>query len=180
MKAILISIKPKYVADILNGKKTLEIRKKFPKDYVGWVYIYCTKENDLFKSYIIMGYYTTHSTADDLEYNGKGKVVARFWCDKVEEITTREDRYKEFMFYETSLDTEELCKQSCLDYNELDNYLYGEKGKAIHITNLEIFDRPKELGAFTTCKEIKGKEGGATFIYKPLTKGPQSYMFIEV
>ena len=44
MKAILMSIKPKYVAKILNGEKTIEIRKKFPKDYVGWVYIYCTKD----------------------------------------------------------------------------------------------------------------------------------------
>ena len=43
MKAILISIKPYWVAKILNGEKTIEIRKRFPKDYVGWVYIYCTK-----------------------------------------------------------------------------------------------------------------------------------------
>lgn len=35
MKAILISIKPKYVADILNGKKTIEIRKTMPKVIVG-------------------------------------------------------------------------------------------------------------------------------------------------
>ena len=52
-KAILISIKPKYVADILNGKKTIEIRKNCPKQLKGDgvtkpepidVYIYCSKE----------------------------------------------------------------------------------------------------------------------------------------
>ena len=44
MKSILISIKPKYVADILNGKKTLEIRKSMPKCELPIdVYIYCTK-----------------------------------------------------------------------------------------------------------------------------------------
>lgn len=30
----MISIKPQWVAKILNGEKTIEIRKKFPKDYV--------------------------------------------------------------------------------------------------------------------------------------------------
>ena len=53
-KTMLISVKPKYVADILNGKKTIEIRKTCParfknlKPYEGAepieVYIYCTKE----------------------------------------------------------------------------------------------------------------------------------------
>lgn len=32
MKKILISIKPKWTAKILNGEKTLEIRKTAPKD----------------------------------------------------------------------------------------------------------------------------------------------------
>lgn len=41
-KAILLSIRPEWVAKILNGEKTIEVRKQFPKDYRGWVYIYCT------------------------------------------------------------------------------------------------------------------------------------------
>lgn len=56
MKSILISIKPKWVVKILNGEKTIEIRKTAPKDWVDYlsgktkikpepslVYIYCTK-----------------------------------------------------------------------------------------------------------------------------------------
>ena len=42
-KAILISIQPQWVAKEINGEKTIEVRKKLPKDYIGWVYIYCTK-----------------------------------------------------------------------------------------------------------------------------------------
>ena len=46
MKSILISIKPKWVAKILNGEKTIEIRKTMPKcDLPIDVYIYCTKDN---------------------------------------------------------------------------------------------------------------------------------------
>ena len=48
MKAIMISIKPKYVAQILNGDKTIEIRKTMPKcDFPITVYLYCTKDKDL-------------------------------------------------------------------------------------------------------------------------------------
>lgn len=45
-KAILISIKPEWVEKILNGEKTIEIRKSMPKcDLPIDVYIYCTKGN---------------------------------------------------------------------------------------------------------------------------------------
>ena len=44
MKEILISIKPKWVEKILNGEKTIEIRKTMPKcELPCKVYIYCTK-----------------------------------------------------------------------------------------------------------------------------------------
>jgi len=45
-RSIIISIHPEWVCKILNGEKTLEIRKLFPKDYVGWVFIYVTKGDD--------------------------------------------------------------------------------------------------------------------------------------
>ena len=44
-KAILISIKPEWVEKILNGEKTIEIRKTMPNCELPIdVYIYCTKE----------------------------------------------------------------------------------------------------------------------------------------
>ena len=42
-KELMISIQPKHLVNILNGNKTLELRKTVPKDYKGWVYIYCPK-----------------------------------------------------------------------------------------------------------------------------------------
>lgn len=42
-RELMISIQPKHLVNILNGNKTLELRKSVPKDYKGWVYIYCTK-----------------------------------------------------------------------------------------------------------------------------------------
>lgn len=43
MKAIILSIKPEYALNILNGNKTLELRKSVPKGFKGWVYCYVTK-----------------------------------------------------------------------------------------------------------------------------------------
>lgn len=157
-KAILISIKPKWVAKILNGEKTIEIRKRFPKDYVGWVYIYCTKDKK-YANLINRGGFLT------------GMVVARFWCDKVEEIRP------------STIDN--FAKDSCLTIQELENYLWSNIlfGYAIHITKLEIFDKPKELSEFN----VRHYPQFACFVKNethyelaPLTKAPQSWCYIEV
>lgn len=42
---LLISIKSEWVRLILTGFKTVEVRKQFPIDYRGKMYIYCTKRN---------------------------------------------------------------------------------------------------------------------------------------
>ena len=48
MKNIMISIKPQYVEKILNGEKTIEIRKTMPKcELPCKVYIYCTNGKDI-------------------------------------------------------------------------------------------------------------------------------------
>ena len=173
-KAILLSIKPKWVAKILNGEKTIEVRKVFPKDYVGWVYIYCSKGEGIYL------YDMNHE--EPLLRNGK--VVARFWCDKVSSIgfTFRYD----FPILST-WSFNKLTNLSCLSSDQLLTYLDGKKGYAIHITRLEIFDEPKELREFRvrrTCTEWHynadsiGEE--VTFEILPqLKKAPQNYCYIE-
>lgn len=185
MKSILLSIKPQWVEKILNGKKTIEVRKQFPKDYVGWVYIYCTKDKK-YANLINRGGFLT------------GMVVARFWCDKVEEILNYGlARRSEIMM-------KELLKKSCLTMNELNEYAPHKEYKendfiyAIHISKLEIFDKPKELSDFTPiCQKFEK----ATVHYscigckycnydlpypatrssclKKITKAPQNYLYIE-
>ena len=119
MKAIIISIRPQHVVNILNGLKTLEIRKKFPKDYVGWVYIYCCAEDK-------NGYLIRNRSTKKMEYTYNGfvasvcwlanrKVVARFWCDNVEEI--KSNIYTRELYVTESLIEDELLEKSCLSYN---------------------------------------------------------------
>ena len=154
MKSILISIKPRYVADILNHKKTIEVRKSMPKcDLPIDVYIYCTKDKKnchLYQHSEMVGYFYDNFYKG-LEHQPctpkfiEGKVVAKFTLNKVEEILNYGlARRSEIMM-------EELLEKSCLTMGELnkyaphkdyvdDDYIY-----AIHISDLEVFDKPKEL-----------------------------------
>lgn len=189
MKAILISIKPKWCALMMNGEKTIEVRrgtalykaiKKLIDEY-GYadIYVYCTKDTiNLLHKNVINIYWVEDK--DFMATNKKlgiktqpylnGKVIFKFRCYNVEELKTCERH------------SAELVNQSCLTANEFYDYLTKGKnflgsvlGCAIHISDLEIFDKPKELREFTYWKKYEDCEQTMK-----LTKAPQSYMFIEV
>jgi len=191
MKAILISIKPKYVADILNGKKTIEIRKTAPNcDLPIDVYIYCTKgkpraimtdKGCVVANTLEVGGNSQYKSG----YSCSGGVVAKFTLNKVEEIEIVYSQENEFGGYSESyrtktLSTNELLNKSQLDYFELSEYLkdYTPFGYAWHISNLVIFDEPKELSEFTVSKTFMPKTKPLTFKHK-LTKSPQSWGYVE-
>ena len=108
-----------------------------------------------------------------------GKIVAE--CDfEVEEIEDRVS-YFDSWFNEgqhtKTMKAKELIKMSCLDHRQLTEYL-GEGdphevlGYAIHIKNLHIFDKPKELSNFNKIIETPyGEEPDAI-----ITKAPQNMM----
>ena len=190
MRALLLSIKPKWVAKILNGEKTTEVRKSMPKcDLPIDVYIYCTKDKGLLHKNCADIYWV-----EDKDFRNKnkklglqtqsilnGKVVFKFRCYKVEEITTEK--------WSPSKE-QDLLKESCLTENQLFDYCNLESGKpfyAIRISKLEIFDKPKELSEFKANKKYWCDK--CPYQYgiclpkceelKPLTKAPKSYQFIE-
>lgn len=183
MKSVLLSVKPQHVANILNGIKTLEIRKRFPKDYVGWVYIYCTKNGGILavhkKNGLVEYSYRKGKAKPNVINHLNGKVVARFWCDKVEYV---ENTYDEFRWGEEDYSTETLnpdvlYEKSCLSFEEMDKYLKGDCGCAIHITNLEIFDKPKEISKFSIKVFPHRKDNLMT---RYLTRAPQSWCYVEI
>lgn len=117
----------------------------------------------------------------DETYNGK--IVAE--CDfEVEEIYLANDNYECWLETKT-LNEEQLVEKSCLKLDELYDYLEPHNGYAIHIKNLHIFDKPKELsecytkqcqyGKCSTCKYGKNEIRCAT-IDTPITKAPQNMM----
>jgi predicted transcriptional regulator len=169
MKAILMSIRPQWVAKILNGEKTVEIRKTAPNVKVPIdVYIYCTKGK------YEMGKFNSdkkyHEIRDDCCYAGgwsrglpdetiNGKVVAKFTLNKVEEI---KDKWFSQDICETDeLSCVELERKSCLYSYDIHKYLKDKTGYAWHIDNLEIFDNPRPLQP-----------------YFDLNRPPQSWQYI--
>jgi len=201
MKAILMSIKPKYVVKILNGEKTIEIRKTMPKcKFPIDVYIYCTKDKKLLfdreQGIYFVGIHNAsldkHSNDTDIFMNTvyekescdnlTGKVVAKFTLNKVEEI-------KQYIgvfwtwgghpYYTDNVSEEKLLNRSCLSATELENYLQGKNGYAWHIDNLVIFDKPKELSEFRTRHWNSKNPFERDNVYE-LTRAPQSWCYVEV
>lgn len=151
-RALLISINPEWAEKILNGKKTIEIRTWKPKDYVGWVYLYCTKAKG--KNILIQrkpNYYIETNDTDWKNVALNGKVVAKFILNKVDKIENLIFGCAVLGVPQNYLD--EIMKKSCLSINQLAKYLNGKVGYAWHIENLEIFDKPKELSEFYHYKK---------------------------
>lgn len=133
MRSIVISIKPEWVAEILNQRKTIEVRKTAPKcDLPIDVYIYCAKTIKP-----VSNYNWGEFTFDDLPK--LGKIVAKFTLKAVHKFDWQLVANPFFK-----------VRGSCLSYSQLREYATDKKGK-IHdlygwqISDLEIFDEPKEL-----------------------------------
>lgn len=191
-KAILLSIRPKQVAKILNGEKTIEVRKQFPEDYVGWVYIYCCKGNK--KNYHLIEVVDTNTHKEGYEYDYyigskgyldwclEGKVVAKFWCDKITEYVNGLNW--EYVQHDAASydDYESILEPSCLTDDELRNYVDDLSFYVIPISKLEIFDKPKELSEFHLVNKIgipQYQFGKGTCEYRTVKKAPQNYCYVE-
>ena len=198
MKAILISGKPKWTALIMNGKKTDEIRKnkglykaiqKLIDEY-GYadIYWYCSKNGGrLYQDFSISSDYYYDKGIKDYQprlYNGK--VVFKFRCYKIDDyVYGKKWSWKIGAPLDgISNDYEFILKKTCLTDDELRNYCDDLCFYDIHISDLEIFDEPKEISEFWVRypKEDIKFDGvkGKLLAMKPLTKAPQNFCYVEV
>ena len=97
------------------------------------------------------------------------------------------------MTFNELLKDNELCAKACISCVQMVEYLHPKHtGKAIHISKLEVFDKPKELkelykvGAWKVFEEQfdssylkRGQQEIMEELEQTITKAPQSYMFIE-
>lgn len=179
MKSILMSIQSKWLVKILNGEKTIELRKRFPSDFRGWVYLYCTKA----KPYLIRFFgihfitYSLDAEVKDDMLVKNGLVIARVWVDKVDTIIRSGMGY--YVEGQDRAYTNRLANQSSLTFYDLQERFGDNNSKAIHISKLEIFDKPKELGEFSVERYAE-MPNGVFPCYEPLTKAPQSWQYVEV
>lgn len=196
-QSVLISIRPKWCELIANGKKTIEVRKTIPKLEPPFkCYIYCTKERMPIKENgnIVMyeddlaltnryGQGKRVENPNGTMLNGEvflnSKVIGEFVCDYI---------YKN-MSYD--------CEGSCVSVSDLKKYANGKPLYGWHISGLKIYNKPKELEAFTTfcgdekrcanCKyycfdndDLNGYRRWCDVCHrKPLTRPPQSWCYVK-
>lgn len=184
-EAVLISIRPWYCWLILNGKKRIEVRKAKPKLKPPFkCYIYCTKEHSAYDRLWIFGKKAREQFGTSVNiahlcgakdvggaYKGNGKVIGEFVCDVVYQ---RDYAIHDF----DTITLEELSEFSCVSEDELLKYgdlrpLYGW-----HISDLVIYDKPKELGEFRGRK-LAWRGNNHIHVYEELTRPPQSWSYVK-
>lgn len=225
MKSVLISIKPEYCELIAAGKKTIEVRKTRPKISTPFkCYIYCTLPKERIS--IGQGNYACSDNlylcnnkvkfGEGFEDIGKetislnGKVIGEFVCDSIDKIHVQTDLMWEYDIAGFSERTINILNNSCLSYDDMINYSgcsldkYNPRKEYLygwHISDLIIYDKPKELSEFyTLCSEYKrehitSKCGRCRHISfnefdrclecdckgeKKLTRPPQSWCYVDI
>ena len=198
MKSVLISIQPKWVEKIASGKKTIEVRKSRPKLETPFkCYIYCTKDKyqhiyDLrpFTNGEISLSLTQHNKTSLVPQNyWNGKVIGEFVCDRIDKYLCEEYEWGDGdVSLEYRIRTVE-GEKTCLEYDEVREYGNEKPLYFWHISNLEIYDKPKDLSEFKkscyinekTCYDcqhtwgfdyVKGCNG-------KIEKAPQSWCYVE-
>lgn len=181
MKAILMSIHPKWCEKIFDREKTIEVRKTVPKLETPFkVYVYMTKRKWIFKFLPFLK-------------NRFAKVIGSFVCDWIKEITPYCDIDGCVNQYEHHYPA--ILGDDCLSFEEMKAYLGNKKGYDWHISELKLFDKPRELKEFRlwceksrktddnlemccSCKNAFSDEDGI-FYGCGLTRSPQSWCYVE-
>lgn len=197
--AVLLSVRPKWCELIASGKKTVEIRKTRPKIETPFkCYIYCTKPKMITKYVFKPEDYPEYMRPEkpvfckvpdgSLPYcsvvNGNGKVIGEFVCDVIFTMSitysdpTSRIALKEFPY-------------TCLTDRQIIDYLgNGNQGYGWHISNLVIYDKPKESNEFyleKKCHSCKrsGYESSACIYDEDcivpaiITRPPQSWCYVQ-
>lgn len=188
MKAVLRSIKPYWLYLILTGKKTIEVGKSCPKskDWNKVVEMYCSKDIRSFN----------RIPEKDREWMHKylGKVAGLFVCDDITKIVTWQRTWFDILERPIGTTTEygiwnDDFKQMCMTRKEINDYGKKKPLYGWHISQLKIYDKPKELKDFLLpcggkicwgCNLLNVKEADCINRGKRYaTRPPQSWCYVQ-
>lgn len=168
-KAVIISIRPEWCEKIASGQKTIEVRKNRPKiDTPFKVYIY--------ESHGDKGYFEV--------YHEKtiGKVIGEFICNQIDSLDPNTSGL--FTDFTTPL------LRICMSLGEIIKYNNRNDVYLWYISDLVIYDKPKELSEFrkpgyrTGYKIVNDNRRGVVSVSftcenAPLQRPPQSWCYVE-
>lgn len=174
MKAVMKSVSPRICEKVANGDCTILVSKTAPKCGVPFKgYIYCTSA----KPYLYKEANPPFELFLDSElYKGKGyddrlfssKVIGEFVCYSAEWMSMRD------------------CDKACMTLKEAVDYGKGKKLYAWHISDLKIYDKPKELSEFRKPCKINLPMCDRCEYYSTwngrcenITRAPQGWCYVE-
>jgi predicted transcriptional regulator len=204
VKEILISIQPKWCELIVSGKKDVEVRKTKPKiDTPFKCYIYCTYGEGLIEANdeVLPNHLIGLKVSKNKIWSNccNGKVIGEFVCERIQKYECEfvdDDCYEEIAsifvdedgdetgFIEWSNDCDfsyehiDLYDDSCIEYEELKKYMGVGFGTFYgwHISDLVIYDKPKELSEFFKhCGDNPKCDGCEAHYYSNTECGEEDY-----
>lgn len=193
-KAVMLSIRPKWCEKIIDGDKTIEVRKTRPKLETPFkCYIYCTVETAGYDALWVLDAptrekYSFMAVSAYLENpkganKGNGKVIGEFTCERIVPITYDGGR----LWCSTNA---AFSPATCLSQAEIIAYI-GDKGRCYgwHMSNLRIYDQPRDLTEFRrscpndlsceACAMYSNNNGICNNGALPLRRPPQSWCYVE-
>lgn len=200
MNDYLISIQPKWLALILNGKKTIEVRTRIPaplkrgEPCTFWGY--CTKSRTRLLDVLKNGDLGLDDRPMELEKPAflkiedektvlhdkkwnvlNGLVVCKFVVETVNKLKWgRWVDQNEWNYRGWNYEHDELLSHTCLSNDQLNNYGDGKPIYALHITALEIIE-PLPLSAFKHEVDVWVPEFQAfTDELRPVRHAPQGFI----
>ena len=163
MKIILISIQPKWCELIESWKKRVEVRKSAPQEVPFKGYIYQTKKRWIYK--------ILPSLKDR-----QAKVIGEFICDRVEKYEANDRGW--YIYPQDEV---------CMWTDEIAGYGKGKPLYGLHISELKLYDKPKELSEFKKVCPMKNSDCTKCEFYSDysgscanwVTHPPQSWCYVE-
>ena len=191
MKTIMISNNPKSAEQIMNGKKKIEVREFYIEPPFKVVnYVTQGDKNNIFWQSKLYRYIDDRSH-NLYDYPLNGKVAFEYVVNDIEKFTT-DCVYPELIA---------IAEKACLSQKEILNYSKGKTLYAWHISDLKIYDKPKELNNFKKPDCEKAEMHGCACLnrkceyyrasndydYPPdcayeqdITRPPQNFVYCEV
>ena len=176
-KAVLISIRPRWCEKVAGGEKTIEVRKTRPKletPFRG--YIYCTLPKYPHEDFIATDY-------PKPQFYGGGKVIGEFICDAIFRVNICG------FWGDSGEQLDNRLKETCLTSEKLCNYLGEKVGYGWHISDLKIYDAPRELGELRracpnsfyceSCAMYRENDGTCGNESLRLKRPPQDWCYVE-
>ncbi len=155
-KAVMKSVPPALCKLIISGECTMLLSKTKPKiDTPFKCYIYCSQNQFMARKTNGDFWFAKRNSLiqpiDSIQFSGK--VIGEFVCDYIDETYPIRINHIKYMYLGDWVKNKANTKNTCLSLKELSDYGKGKPLYGLHISQLKIYDRPKELGEFWAYNE---------------------------